>query len=174
MQQGPPVRDLQRVRLILVEALLFAGRPLDAVGAKVAFSDQELVAARTTGESFGELFRKNDEDNLALLLLPKDAIGKVLNAKVLADNDADALYTKMVMANTQRFREFRSMFNDLSKTDIFTFHAGHMAKSKFYADDVRMMKNSFVTLAYANRVEVKIKIEEMVVVDGKFFIVEID
>ena len=126
------------------------------------------------GESFVELFRKNDEDNLGLLLLPKDAVGKVLNARVLANTDADSLYSTMVTANTQRFREFRSIFNDLSKTDIITFHAGHMAKSDFYADGVRMMKDSFVTLAYANRVEVKVKIEEMVVIDGKFFIVEID
>jgi Holliday junction resolvase RusA-like endonuclease len=49
-----------------------------------------------------------------------------------------------------------------------------MTKSEFYADDVRVLKNSFVTFAYSNRVVVKIKIEEMVCVDGAFFIVEID
>jgi hypothetical protein len=111
---------------------------------------------------------------LGLLLLPKDAISEVLNARVLEEKDADTFYTKMVTANTQRFREFRSMFSDLSKTNTITFQPGNLAKSEFYADDVRMMKNSFVTLAWANRVEVKIKIEEMVVVNGAFFIVEID
>ena len=160
-----------QLRTLVTNATKFA---LEMIGAKVAFSDQELAAARTTSESFAELFRKNDEDNLGLLLLPKDAIGKVLNANVLEDTDEDTLYAKMVKANTQRFREFRSMFTDLSKTSIITFQAGHMAKSDFYTDGVRMMKNSFVTLAYSNRVEVKIKIEEMVAVDGKFFIVEID
>ena len=36
------------------------------------------------------------------------------------------------------------------------------------------MKNSFVVLSYSNRVEIKIKIEEMVFVNGKCYIVEID
>jgi hypothetical protein len=168
----PELRTLLKSRHPAVtNATKFA---LEMIGTKVAFSDQELASARSVGESFGELFRKSDEDNLGLLLLPKDAISKVLNANVLEEKDADALYTKMVAANTQRFREFRSMFTDLSKTNTVTFQPGHMAKSEFYADDARMMKNSFVTLAYSNRVEVKIKIEEMVVLDGTFFIVEID
>jgi hypothetical protein len=46
--------------------------------------------------------------------------------------------------------------------------------SDFYAPDVRVMKNSFVVFAYANRVEIKVKIEEMVFIDGKCYVMEID
>jgi len=38
----------------------------------------------------------------------------------------------------------------------------------------RPMKNSYVVFAYANRVEIKVKIEEMVFVAGKCYIMEID
>jgi hypothetical protein len=36
------------------------------------------------------------------------------------------------------------------------------------------MRNSFVVFAYANRVEIKVKIEDMVFVDGKCYILAID
>lgn len=149
---------------------------LELIGAEVNgdFSDQEKALARQLGESFGELFRKGDDDNLALLLLPQDAIDDVLNPNVLDDSDVGSLYGKMVAANTRRFREFRAVFADLTKTDVITFQPGHMAKSEFYADGVRLMKNSYVTLAYANRIQVKIKIEEIVFVDDQCWIVEID
>jgi hypothetical protein len=66
------------------------------------------------------------------------------------------------------------MCGDLSKMSSITFQPGHVVKSKFYAPGTRVMKNSFVTLAYANRVEIKVKIEEMVFVGEKCYIVEID
>jgi hypothetical protein len=36
------------------------------------------------------------------------------------------------------------------------------------------MKNSYVVFAHANRVEIKVKIEEMVFIGGKCYVVEID
>jgi len=139
-----------------------------------AFSKAELAAARATGESFGKLFRDKDEDNLALLLVPKELLPKVLSPDVLGKMDVDNVYGKMVSANTRRFTEFRAMCGDLSKMSGITFQSGKPVKSDFYAPDARVMKNSFVTLGYANRVEIKVKIEEMVLVDGKCYIVEID
>ena len=147
---------------------------LEMLGATPGFSEQELTAAKVTGEAFAELFRKGDEDSLGLLLLPMDAIGKVLNAKLLKDNKPEALFEKLVTANMGRFREFPDMSADLSKTSTITFQVGHLVRSDFYADEVRVMKNSFVVLTYGNRVEIKIKIEEMVFVNGKCYIVEID
>ena len=99
---------------------------------------------------------------------------KILSQKALEGNEIDSIYAKMVSVNTQRFTEFRSMCGDLSKMSSITFQPGHAVKSDFYAPGVRAMKNSFVVLAYANRVEIKVKIEEMVFVGGKCYIVEID
>ena len=138
------------------------------------FSKAELDAAGATGEAFGKLFRDKDEDNLALLLLPRELLPKVLSPQVLEKADLDVLYGKMVSGNTQRFVEFRATCGDLSKMSAIAFQAGTLVKSDFYAPGARVMKNSFVTLAYANRVEIKVKIEEMVFVGGKCYIAKID
>jgi hypothetical protein len=80
----------------------------------------------------------------------------------------------MVKVNTQRFTEFRSVCGDLTKVSSTSFQPGRTFTSDFYAPGVRAMKNSYVVLAYANRVEIKVKIEEMVSVGNKCYIVEID
>lgn len=153
-----------------------ARRALEMLGVdqEGAFTETELEAAKATGESFAQLFRNEDEDRLGLLLVPKGSLSTILNPRVLAGKDVDSLYAKMVTVNTQRFTEFRSMCGDLTKVSSTRFQPGRKFTSDFYAPGVRAMKNSYVVLAYANRVEIKVKIEEMVFVGNECYIVEID
>ena len=144
------------------------------IGTNQPFTPHELSLANKTASEFAELFRRNDEDALAELLVPKAAIASLLSEEVLADVDAEDMHEKMLKANHVRFQEYRSLFNDLSKASVVTFDPGTVATSDFYAASARVMKNSFVTLAYANRVAVKIKIEEMAFIDGTWYIVELD
>ncbi|HUT14100.1 MAG TPA: hypothetical protein VMY42_26665 [Thermoguttaceae bacterium] len=138
------------------------------------FSPAELEAARTTAESFAGVFRERAEEEFARLLLPRERLSEILSPAALEGKDVDSLYGKMVSANTERFREFRAMCGDLSKITSLEFHPGMAAKSTFFRPEIRAMKNSFVVLSYANRVRIAIKIETMVLVEGKSYISEID
>ncbi|MDP7014844.1 MAG: HEAT repeat domain-containing protein [Pirellulaceae bacterium] len=144
------------------------------LGKFAPLASEELAAAQRTGRAFADLFRENNEDDLALLLVSQDALAEIIDAGVFERAGGEALYGKMTAANTKRFREYRTMFNDLSRATIVRVEPGRLGVSEFYAPGVRMLKNSYVTLAYANRVSIKLKIEEMVLVDGKCYIVEID
>jgi hypothetical protein len=84
------------------------------------------------------------------------------------------LYAEMVVGNTRRFIEFRDMCGDMSKLSIITFQPGHLIASDFFAADARVMRNSFVYFGYANRVQIRVKIEDMVFVDGKCYIAAMD
>lgn len=138
------------------------------------FSKEELAAAKQTAESFGKVFLAQDEDQFSLLLLPKGAVGKVFSQKFLEGWSEDQLYQKMVKSNLTRFKELRSMLGDTSKLSVSSYESGKEMQSSTYATKVRLMKNSYVVLAYANRVIVKVKIEEMVFFEGKCYIVELD
>ncbi len=139
------------------------------------FSKAELEAAKATGKAFAKLFRDKDEDGLGLLLVPKELFVNALSPKAFEEKEIDPLYAKIVSANTQLFTEFRAMCGDLSKMSSITFQPGHVvAKSYLYAPGVRGIKNSYVVFAHANRVEIKVKIEDMVFVCGKCYIVKID
>ena len=128
------------------------------------FSEEEVAAAKLTAESFGKMFLAQDEDTFASLLLPKGAVGTVVSRKFLEDSSEEQIYLKMVKANLTRFKELRSLLGDTSKLSVSSFKLGSASQSATYAPKVRVMKNSYVVLAYANRVIVKIKIEEMVYV----------
>ena len=54
------------------------------------------------------------------------------------------------------------------------FQPGQPTQSRLYGPKVRVMKNAFMVFAHANRVEIKVKIEELVFVGEKCFIVKID
>lgn len=138
------------------------------------FSNAQMKAARETAESFARLFFADDEDSLVLLLLPKKLVPEVLSKEILAENDPDKLYARMVEGNLKRFAEYHSIVADTSRLTIIGFEAGRPVESEFYRPNVRVMENSYATLAYANRVIVKLKIEEMVFVGDQCFIVEID
>jgi hypothetical protein len=138
------------------------------------FSEQEVAAAKQTAESFGKMFLAQDEDQFASLLLPRKAMVQVVNREFLKESSAEQLYRKLVQVNLARFGELRSMLGDTSKLLVSGFESGDVSQPATYAPNVRVMKNSYVVLAYANRVIVKVKIEEMVYVDGQCYIVELD
>jgi hypothetical protein len=153
-----------------------AGNALKMLGHErpTAFSESELAAAQSTGETFAKLFRSRDEDGLGLLLVPQADLPSVLSPRILDGKDIDSLYVKFVSGTTQRFIEFRDMCGDMSKLSAVSFQPGYLVESESHAADVRVMRNSFVVFAYANRVEIKVKIEDMVFVDGKCYILAID
>ena len=168
------LRKLQKSRHPAVTRAARNALGMLGVDSADTFSEAELEAAKATGESFAKLFRDRDDDRLGLLLVPKGSLAAILNPKVLAGKDIDSLYANMVMANTQRFTEFRAMCGDLTKMSSIRFQPGQTVSSDFYAPGVRVMKNAYVVLAYANRVEIKVKIENMVFVGDRCYIVEID
>ena len=141
---------------------------------KRSFSKEELRAAKRTAESFGKYFLAGDEDTFASLLLPIDAVSDIFSPKLLEETDEKRLYQELINANMARFKELRSILGDTSNLSVNQFEQGHATMSSVFAPKVRVMKNSYVVLTYANRVIVKVKIEEMIYMDGKCYIVELD
>ena len=139
-----------------------------------AFSPQELAAVEETVKAFGKLFQNKDEDQLALHIVPKDSLTKIVSPELLQSTDPDSLYGKIVSSNVQRFIALRAMCGDLSKINAVSFQPGTAVESKFYAAGVKVMKNAHLVLADADRLEIKIKIEALVFVGEKCFIAKID
>ena len=77
--------------------------------------------------------------------------------------------------NAKRFTEFRKKFQDLEGFEFFSADVGYRPEqAESYSDPKLILKNSYITMAYANRIIVKIKIEDMVLIGGKYYIVQLD
>lgn len=142
---------------------------LDLLGSQTF---DELAEVRTTAQAFGQLFIEDDEDRLGNLLLPRSAVATVFHESVL--HSEDELYRQLVSANFQRFRELRATFNDLGHFEVQDVQPGFVVQPAEFAPQTRVLKNTFVTLAYANRLILRIKLETVVLHEGRCFIVEID
>lgn len=137
-------------------------RPLDAL-------EEQVAAARRTAESFGSYFLAADEDRFATLLLPERAMARVFPDSSARDADVEGAHRALIKANLTRFEELRSMLGDVSKFSVTGFEPGWPQTPKDW-----LMKDSYVVLACANRVIVRVKIEEMVYLEGECYIVKLD
>jgi HEAT repeat protein len=138
------------------------------------FSEEELAAAKKTAESFGKAFLAKNEKQLTELLVAKEAVGNVHAAKLVEKWGKDYLYKEMVNENVTHFKELRSTFGNTSRATVSGFEAGSVSQSSAYSTKVRLMKDAYVILAFANKSIVKIRIEEMIIFDGKCYIMQVD
>ena len=127
-----------------------------------------------TCKTLAETFMKNDVDSFLKLCLPKDLLAEVLAPKVL-ERGTEALHKQMLEANAKRFAEFRKRFQDLEGFQFVSAEVGYrLERADTYSDPKLILKNSYFTIGYANRIILKIKIEDMVFIGGKYYIIQLD
>ena len=114
-----------------------------------------------------------DTSDLVPVMSKPHFVDNVETVEALEGTDADSLYAKMVAANTKRFAEFRATCGDLSNMPM-RLQLGEWDKSGFYAPGVLVIRNSHIVFGHTNRIQIKVKIEEMVLVEDKCFIATID
>ncbi len=146
---------------------------LQLLGASQGFSADELAAAEQTALAFAELFRNRDEDGLGRLLLSRDGLIEVLAAETWEATEPDVLYPLLVEGTMDRFLQLRGFCGDLEGMAV-SFRPGAQTSAAHLADGVRMLKNSKVVFSYAQRVEIAVKIEEMVLSGGSCYILKLD
>ncbi|MFP6901322.1 MAG: hypothetical protein VCA36_10290 [Opitutales bacterium] len=77
--------------------------------------------------------------------------------------------------NTKRFTEFRRKLGSLEEFKYLRAEHGYrLSGSEAYAAPSLVLKNSYVVMAYANRLIVKVKLEELVYIGGKYHLTKLD
>ena len=137
-------------------------------------SEHEAQLFEATCKAVAESFVKDDVDGFLEHCIPKDLLLEVLSPKQL-ERGADALHKLLLEGNAKRFKEFRKGFQDLNGFTFTLAEVGYRSeRAEMYADPKLALKNSYFTIAYANRIMVRIKIEDMVLIGGKYYVIQMD
>jgi len=93
----------------------------------------------------------------------------------LLEPGTDELHKQLLDGNSKRFTEFRRRFHGLDGFTFVSAEPGYRLESgRAYSDPRRIIKNSYITIGYADRLLVKVKIEEMALIGGKYYIIKLD
>ena len=137
-------------------------------------SENETKAFGATCKAFAESFLKGDEGGLRKVCISKDLVLEVFSPKLL-QHGRDTLHKMIIEGNTKRFTEFRQKLGSLEGFKyVRAEHGYRLSKSEAHADPRLVLKNSYVVMAYANRLIVKIKLEELVYIGGKYHLTALD
>lgn len=160
--------------LLTAIAVAFGTATLAQEPKPVQLPEDQARLFDATCKTLAEAFLKNDVDGFLKLCLPKHLLAEVLSPKVL-ERGTEALHNQMLEGNAKRFAEFRKRFQDLGGFQFVSADAGYrLERADAYADPKLILKNSHFTIGYANRIIVKIKIEDMVLMGGKYYIIQLD
>ena len=93
----------------------------------------------------------------------------------LLEHGIEALHKQLLEGNAKRFTEFRTRLKDLAGFRVVSAEVGYrLEQAESYADPEHILKNSYVTVGFANRLLLKIRIEDMVLIGGKYYIIQLD
>ena len=168
-------RLLNRVLLPIVTM----GIAVSAVSANQApkpaeLSKNETKAFESMCKAFAESFLKGDEGGPRKVCISNDMVAEVFRPKLL-QRGRDTLHKMIVEGNTKRFAEFRRKLGSLEGFKyVRSEHGYRLTRSEVYADPRLVLKNSYVVMADANRLIVKIKLEEVVYIGGKYHLTKLD
>lgn len=127
-----------------------------------------------TCRRLAEAFLKNDVDAFIALCIPQELLAEVVSPTLL-ERGIEPLHKQLLEANAKRFTEFRTRFKDLAGFRFVSAEAGYrLEQAEAYADPELVLKNSYFTVGFANRLILKIKIEDMVLIGGNYYIITLD
>jgi len=139
-----------------------------------SLSEEQKKAFDETCRALAQSFVENDKEAFKKLLLPKEQVEAVFSPKVL-DAGVDKLHARILAGNVQRFTEFRAKFNDLSHFEFSSGTVGYpLGRPGVYKEAASALKNSYFTIALANRFILKVKLEQLVFVNGKCYLTMLD
>ena len=137
-------------------------------------SGDETKAFKSTCKAFAESFLKGDEGGVRKVCISKDLVSEVFSPELL-QHGRDTLHKVIVEGNTKRFTEFRVKLGSLEGFKyVRAEHGYRLSRSEAYADPSLVLKNSYVVMAYGNRLIVKVKLEELVYIGGKYHLTKLD
>jgi hypothetical protein len=134
----------------------------------------ESAALETFACALADAFLKNDESAFQALIVPAEVLSKILSPEFLKGTPVD-LHRLLVEGNLQRFREFRGHFQDLKGFEYRLDDLGYReTNAALYSEPRRALHNTYITVAYAHRLILKIRVEDVVLVDGKCYLFKLD
>ena len=137
-------------------------------------SENETKAFESMCKAFAESFLKGDEDGVRKVCIPQDLVLEVFSPKLL-QNGRNPLHKMIVEGNTKRFNEYRRKLGNLEGFKYLRAEHGYrLIKSETYSAPRLVLKNSYVVMAYANRLIVKVKLEDLVYIGGKYHLTKLD
>lgn len=137
-------------------------------------SENETKAFESVCKAFAESFLKGDEGGVRKVCISNDLVSEVFRPKLL-QHGRDTLHKMIVDGNTKRFTEFRRKLGSLEGFKyVRAEHGYRLSRSEAYADPRLVLKNSYVVMADANRLIVKVKLEEVVYIGGKYQLTKLD
>ena len=137
-------------------------------------SENETKAFESVCKAFAESFLKGDEGGVRKVCISNDLVSEVFRPKLL-QHGRDTLHKMIVDGNTKRFTEFRRKLGSLEGFKyVGAEHGYRLSRSEAYADPRLVLKNSYVVMADANRLIVKVKLEEVVYIGGKYQLTKLD
>ena len=137
-------------------------------------SEQETKAFNSMCTSFATSFLKADEGSIRAMCISKQQIANVLSPKLI-ERAEGKLHQVIVDGNTKTFVTLRRKLGSLEGFKFVRAEHGYrLQKSQSYRDPKPVLKNSYVVLADGNRLIVKIKLEELIFIDGQYHLVKLD
>jgi hypothetical protein len=122
-------------------------------------------------EDLGRLFLAKAGEEVARLLVPRDLFLRIAAPPLRADSES---YTKLVEGNLALFEARTALLGETSTMTVRSCDPGMPAASASYLPGTRIVKNARVTLGQDHRVTVTVNVEEMVLVEGRAYIVKLD
>ncbi len=160
--------------LLPIIAMSIAGSAISATPKPAELSENETKAFESMCKAFAESFLKGDEDGIRKVCISKDLVSEVFSPKLL-QNGRNSLHKMIVEGNTKRFNEYRRKLGSLEGFKYLRAEHGYrLIKSETYSAPRLVLKNSYVVMAYANRLIVKVKIEDLVYIGGKYHLTKLD
>lgn len=117
--------------------------------------------------------REGSVEDLHLLCVPRNALTTVVTPAVL--QKAPKLAALIAVGNAKRITALRTRFTQLTR---YTFVRGapgyRLVRSSFYRAPAAVLKNSYLELTDAHRIVIRIKLEEVVFVGDRCYLVKLD
>ena len=172
-------RFSRHIRICMLLPFVIAGLAVlpvlaDQKPAPAKLSEQEAKAFKSICRSFATSFLEKDEGSIRAMCISKQQIADVLSPKLI-ERAGGKMHQVIVDGNTRAFVTLRQKLGNLEGFKFVRAEHGYrLKKSQWYPDPKPVLKNSYVVLADGNRLIVKIKLEELVFIDGKYHLVKLD
>jgi hypothetical protein len=165
------------IRIVLtlfMAAASWASMAAEDARQPAVLSAEQKKAFAETCEALAQSFLKNDKDAFQKLLIPIDQMGAVFSPELL-NSGAEQLHEKIVAGDLNRFAELRARFSDLSGFEFSSGTVGYpLSRADVYLQATPVLENSYFIIAYANRLVLNVKLEELVYVGGKYYLTKLD
>jgi hypothetical protein len=126
-------------------------------------------------QTLARAFINKDEKIFSKSILPSSVLEKVFTPDIISKS-GEGFYSKITGFNQIRFKEWTEVLGNLKKHQWESeFVLGNkLSNTTVYSNNCLVYKNSYIILKYSNRITIKIKIEELVLIQGEYFIIKLD